>query len=130
MSLASVVRGAVATANKVTNSLQATVSLKQWISQDAYGTPTYGPTIRRTALVEQGENRFKTPPGVLINTKATVTFLQPIPANGAAGRTEPIDDRDILTLADGTSGPAIVGEPMLVNPETDKPYFQIVGIGK
>ena len=130
MSLASIVRSGVAIANKVTGSLQEVVTIKPWIAQDAFGTDTFGAVKKIPAIVEQGENQFKLTSGVIINVKAMVTFLQPIKANGASGRTEPLDDRDIITLTDGTSGPVMVGMPMIVDPATKKPYFQIVGIGK
>lgn len=130
MSLANIVRSGVAIANKVTGSLQGTVTIRQWVAQDAFGTATYGKTLRIPAIVEQGEKQFNTESGTSITVKATVTFLQPVPVNGAKDRVEPIDGRDILTLPDGTTGPTLVGAPMIVDPASSKPYFQIVGIGK
>jgi hypothetical protein len=130
MSLANIVRSGVAIANKVTASLQGTVTIKQWVAQDGFGLDTFGKTLRIPAIIEMGEKEFDLQDGVSITTKATITFLQPVPVNGAAGRVEPIDTRDILTLPDGTTGPTLVGAPMIVDPASSKPYFQIVGIGK
>lgn len=130
MSLASIVRSGVATANKITGSLQGVVTIKQWTGQTAFGDATYGKTLKIPAIIEQGEKQFEMQNGTSIVTKATVTFLQPVPVNGAAGRVEPIDGRDKLTLPDGTTGPTMVGAPMIVDPASSKPYFQIVGIGK
>jgi hypothetical protein len=40
-------------------------------------------------------------------TVATITFLDPIDDNGAAGRQEPVDSRDIITLQDGKTAPIV-----------------------
>ncbi len=130
MGLDAVIRSGVATANKVTDSLQVQVTIRPWIAQDTFGKDTFGSAKKYRALVEQGERQFKTQTGVMINVQATVTFLKPIVPNGADGRTEPIDDRDIITLPDGTTGPTMIGEPVVVDPKSSKPYFQVVGIGK
>lgn len=129
MGLADIVRSGVATINKVTDSLQGQVTIKPWVAQDVNGTPTYGAIKKVKAIIELGEKSLKTSSGVSVDIQAKITFLKPIKANGAAGRVEPIDDRDVITLPDGTTGPTIVGEPMIVDPASSKPYFQIVGIG-
>jgi len=130
MGLDNIVRSGVALANKVTGSLQGVVTIKPWIAQDVNGTATYGAAKKVKAIIELGEKSLKTANGVSVDIQAKITFLQPIKANGAEGRVEPIDDRDVITLPDGTTGPTIVGEPMIVDPASSKPYFQIVGIGQ
>lgn len=129
MGLSNIIRSGVATANKVTASLQDVVTIKQWVAQDAFGAPTYGKTLKIPAIIEQGEKQVQQPTGVTMAIKATLTFLQPITANGAAGRIEPLDARDTVTLPDGTSGPIIVLNS-IVDPASHKPYFQTVGVGK
>ena len=130
MSLSNVIRSGVAVANKVTGSLQDLVTIKQWTAQDFEGTPAYGKVLKVPGIVELGEKQYTLTTGVTIAVKATVTFLQPIAQNGAPGRVEPIDDRDLITLPDGTTGPTVLGLPAIVDPATHKPYFQTVGIGK
>lgn len=131
MGLANVVRSGVAIANKVTSSLQGVVTIRQWVAQDVNGTDTYSSTLKKVpAIIEMGEKQYSTQTGVVVTVQATITFLQPIKPNGAVGRVEPIDERDVLTLPDGTTGPTMIGAPSIVDPATSKPYFQTVGIGK
>jgi hypothetical protein len=130
VSIQSQIRGVVKTCNHVFASVQGPVTITPWTGQDAFGSASFGAPFTLTALVEQGEKSYDMANGVTVTTKATVTFLQPVPVNGAAGRVEPIDDRDVIRLADGTTGPVVMGLPMLVDPSTTKPYFQQIGIGK
>ena len=131
MGLADVVRSGVAIANSVTKTLQATVTHKQWIGpSDGYGTETYLDAVERTALVEFKQKMIKTGSGQLVMSRATVTFLEPIPPIGAGvdGRQEPIDSRDIITLPDGTTGP-ILDISGFVDSGTNAPFFGAVSIG-
>jgi hypothetical protein len=129
MSLASIVRNAVALVNKQTLSLQETVQFIPWVGQSDEGAPAYGTPLLMTALVEKKEGTLTLANGVMINTKAHVTFIQPISPTGAAGRIEPIDNRDVIILADGTTGP-IIGILGLDDPSTSYPYMMEVDLGK
>ena len=134
MSLSDVVRTGVATANTVTKSLHATVTHRAWIGQDAYGAPTFatasvsagGGTLK--ALVELTQTLKSLPDGRVVQAKAKVTFLEPVPVNGTAGRTEPIDPRDYIELPNGITGPILTVEGM-VDPATGEPYLTEVWLG-
>lgn len=126
MSLATTIAGAVATAKKVTDSLQVEVGYRAKVSQSGYGSASYGPKIVVKALLEQKAQMVRSSSGEMVQTKATVTFLEPLPGNALAGRTNPVDD-DLITLPDGAEWP-IVSTSGLVNPDTNAPFFSQVYI--
>jgi hypothetical protein len=129
MGLAGLVRKSVALANKLTKDLQVPVIHEAWIGNDTtYGTPLYAAPIRRLALVEMKQRTLRSNTGMEITQRATVTFLYPIPANGAADRQEPLDIRDKLTLPSGYSGPIRIIEG-LENNYPDSPYLLEVILG-
>jgi hypothetical protein len=131
MSLADVIRGAVATAKSVTAPLEVDITHEAWTGLDNSTKPTYATGVTLSALVEQGPVPFRTALGETVEVKAIVTILQPVTANGASGREEPIDPRDQITLPNGTIGAPIVAtpEPGLVDPSTSVPYFHRVALG-
>ena len=124
------IRKGIATANRITSSVQTYVDIEPWISQDSVTSlDTYDASIRIPAIVTMGPVPLRTPLGEIIEVRAIAFILQPVTSNGAAGRAEPIDPRDRVTLSDGTRGPAIKGADGLVDPSTGRPYFHTVGIG-
>lgn len=125
MGLDDILRGGIKTIDKVTKSLQPTVTHKAWKSADVYGSPVYASAKSYQAIVDQKQELRKTSSGQLVLTKASVMFIQPIPPDGAAGRVEPIDPRDIITLSDGTTG-KIVDVQGFVDKKTTHPYFSEV----
>ncbi len=128
MSLAGTIRSAVATADKVTKSLQENVAHRAWVSADMMGKMTFDPPISRKAIVEQAIKERRLPDGRLVMTSAKITFLEVILPNGAAKRQEPVDPRDRITLADGTSGP-ILNITGLRDPEKSRPYLLEIWLG-
>lgn len=128
MSLADTVRKGVALANSITSSLQAEVSHRAWTGKDSFGDPAYATAVTRPALVELKQRKIRTVNGEEVVARAAVTFLHPVPPNGAAGRREPIDPRDEITLPGGFTGP-ILDTQGLVDPETDRPYLMEVFLG-
>jgi len=122
MGLADVVRSAVAIADSVTASLQTDVTHEAWIDDDRFGKPTYADPVTRKALVSQVQKLVRTADDRTVVAKTKVSFLRPIPAQGASGRAEPLDPRDKITLPDGTTGPLLAVEGM-VDPGTDRPYL-------
>jgi len=135
MGLDAVVRSAVATAKSVTSDLQDDVTHEAWTGDGAYGAPTYAAGVSRPALVERkhelvrkGMEQSSSGAGEIRKTQTKITFLTPITANGASGRTEPIDPRDKITLADGTTGP-ILKTAGLIDPSTGLPYMMEVWLG-
>lgn len=129
MSLATAIAGAVAVAKRATATLQPEVIIRAWIDQDGEGAAVYAAPVVYHAIVEQKVQPRYTKAGVLVLTKATVTFLEPLPPNGAAGRVEPVDSRDLLTLPDGTTGPIVMVDGM-VNADTNAPFMTQVWIGQ
>jgi len=128
MGLQSLVKNAVATANRITSTLQAEVAFEAWVGTDGYAAPVFAPTIALPAIVEMKQRLRRNYTGEEVLQMATVTFLRPVEPNGATGRREPIDPRDRITLPDGTTGP-VLDVAGLANPDTAAPYFQVVALG-
>lgn len=129
MSLLDDVRDAVSTADDETKDLQATVQHEAWTGADQYGTPTFAAAVARRAIVDQQQHEHRTATGELVATQAYVAFIEPITPNGAAGRVEPIDPNDRITLPDGTTGP-IVDVSGFVDAGTGRPLFSEVWLGR
>lgn len=134
MSLLDTVRAGIATAANITRPLQGDVQHYAWVSQDAYGAPTYDPPASgagtsRKALVDLGRKLRKTEEGKLVMTVASLTFLDVITPNGASGRDEPIDTRDKIVLPDGTTGPLIKGGGFM-DAITGRPLLNEILIGE
>lgn len=123
-----IVRNGVALADSLTSSLQANVMHSQFTGQDGFGTSSFGAAVSRPAIVSQKQRLHVLSSGQTVMTKAKIMFLRPIPPNGAADRTEPIDTRDKIVLPDGTTGP-IVDVVGLTDPETSRPYFATIFLG-
>lgn len=128
MSLDAIVRKGVATAKKITDSLQPYVQVRAWTGQNMFGAATYASAVSIKAIVNQESHLHKTRGGQLVDTQAYVAFLEPLKPNGTAGRLEPIDPRDIIILPDGTSGP-IVEISGFFDAGTGRPFFSEVWIG-
>lgn len=129
MSLNSIIRGGIAIANSVTKSLQGVVLHRSWMGTTGFGDVTYSEPVARRALIDQSEKPRFTQAGEMILTKAQLTILDPIPFINVAGRTNPIDSRDIFTLPDGTTGP-VVATSGFIDAETNAPYMVEVTLGK
>ena len=128
MSLADLVRSGVAIAKSVTSDLQADVTLEAWTGSTASGGSTFATAVTLPAIVEMKQRLKKLATGDVVMSRAVVTFLEPVTANGATGRREPIDPRDRITLPDDTTGPILDVEGM-VDAETDAPYMSSVFLG-
>lgn len=129
MGLDSIVRNAVATANRVTGALQATVQHAAWTGEDGYSKPIYATAVARPAIVEMRQRQRRMPDGREVLQMAVVTFVGPIAPNGAAQRREPVDPRDLITLPSGYTAPIldVVG---VVDAGTDAPYMLEVVLGQ
>lgn len=128
MGLLDVVRSGIALANSVTSDLQANVSHRAWTASSSYGDATLATAVLRPAIVVQSFKMHRTSKGEMVATRAHITFLEPITPNGAAGRMEPIDPRDTITLPDGTTGP-IVDISGFIDRETTRPLLVEVWLG-
>jgi hypothetical protein len=104
MGLATMVRSAVATANRLTggtDGLQVSVTHQPAGTPDTYGAHTPGTAVSRTALYEAKARTFQGPDGRERIALGVVTFLD----GGAA-----IGEFDVLTLADGSVPPILAVE--------------------
>jgi hypothetical protein len=112
----------------VAEEITAGITLEAWTGQNLDGDPTYAAAVPIEALVELRADLKKNDEGTEILSKTKLTITRPIAANGAAGRREPIDPLDKITLPDGTTGPVITTEG-LVDGTTDAPYMLEVWLG-
>lgn len=131
MGLATILRSAVQTASRVTggvDGVQSDVTIAAWTGMDGYGKPTFALAKTHTAIVERTQRMIRTTEGKEILSRARIMFLNTIKANGASGRTEPIDTRDVITLPDGTTGPIldVIG---VIDPSTERPFAHEVWLG-
>lgn len=128
MDLGSIFRSAVATADQVARSAQVAVSHEAWTGADNYSKPTYAAAVSRLAVVSMKQRMRRMPDGREVVQRAVVTFVGPVAANGAAGRREPVDPRDRITLPSGFTGPILDVEGA-VDPATGAPYTVKVTLG-
>jgi hypothetical protein len=123
------IRSAVAVALTATKGLATnsagtlmTVTHQAWTGPDEYDVP-----VARPALVQKGATHKKGPNGQVVTTGTRIGFLDPVPANGAAGRQEPIDPRDLITLQGEEDPGHIIEVPgVLADPETGLPFVSVV----
>ena len=123
------IRSGVALARTLTLDLQAAVSWKRWTAQTAFGAPTYASAIAVKALIERQNKLVPSSDGREVLVKTKLTILEPLTAQGASGRREPVDERDVFTLPDGTSGP-IVDVVGFVDGGTGRPYLHEIFLGE
>lgn len=128
MAFDDIIRSGVATADRLTASLQIDVTHEAWLGTGGMGEEAFEDAVTRTAIVERKNRERRTTDGRTILTTAQITFLRPIPANGAPGRQEPIDLRDRLTLPDGSTDPVVDTEALL-DPETGRGYYVVAWLG-
>lgn len=124
MGLASIVRNGIAIADKITKDLQAPVLIQRWISEGRSGTPgREASPITVMAIIEPDKNKVPNPSGGAMIVTSKITILTPMAAQGAAGRDEPIDQRDLVTLPDGSTCPIFRVLGYLTDPSTNYPYM-------
>lgn len=107
MGLDTLVRSAVKIADSVTKTLQVTVQHEAWTLQAGDGEPVYADPIDRRMLYEIKRRQVTSRDGRELTSQHQLLSLDPIQPNGAEGRREPIDERDRLTLPDGTVAPIL-----------------------
>ena len=127
-----IIDGAIAIADSVTKDLgvQPTITHQAWTGQNGFGTDTFAAGVARRAVVDLTRKQRPTATGKLVTIVATVTILETVAPNGAAGRREPIDPRDIITLPDGTTAPILDVPDAVVDPVTNRPFFNTVVLGE
>lgn len=122
MGLADLIRKGVAIANTVTSGAQVDVTHEPWTGSDGQSKPVYGTAQLLPAIVVDSQRGFRDAVGEVVQSHTRISFLRPVPPNGAAGRREPIDPRDRLTTPDGTTG-KIAGVGGMVDRGTGRPFF-------
>lgn len=127
MSLLNVIRDAVAVADSVTRPLQSTVSYQRWTGQNAFGEATYAAAVDLKALVDWKAKQVRTATGTTEVSRAVVTFLDAAALSAATGGAG-IDDNDVITLPDGTTGP-ILDLGGFIDPGTGTPVATEVALG-
>lgn len=132
MSLASIIRSAVAVTKRITTAGEVLepVTLTRWVGVDTSGDPDYDTAETYDALVELGADHIYDDKGEQVPVIARVTILEPLADNGADDRLEPLDPRDVITLPDGSSGPIVKKPPGLVDGGSGSPYMSEVWIGR
>lgn len=129
MAFDDLVRSGVALADSLTAPLQGTVTHEAWTATTALGEKTFAAGVGRKAIIELKTRERQTSDGRTILTTAKITFLRPIAAHGGAGRKEPIDSRDRLTLPDGSTDP-VADVDALIDPDTGRGYYATVYLGR
>jgi len=129
VSLDAVFGQAIQLLNVVTKTVQETVRIRPWIGEDVYGKVSYGATRKYRGVVTRKEGESRLSDGRVIHVTAIIAFLRPVTPIGAVGRTEPIDVRDQIFLADDKTGPILAVEGPTDNPGTQIRYFQQVFLG-
>lgn len=102
MGLDKLIKRSVATASRLTRSLQVLVAHTPAATVASDGTMTGAATVNRRALVEQNVRRFQVE-GVVVVSRAKITFLENVS----------IAESDRLVLPDGFTGPILAVEKML-----------------
>lgn len=129
MSLDTVFQQAIAAMDNVTKSVQETVRIRPWISEDMFGKRSFGATRKYKAVVTRNMTEMRTRDGRVISVKAVIAFLVPVQPIGAAGREEPIDPRDEIYCVDDLTGPIVSIGGSTNQPATQVRYFQQVFLG-
>lgn len=99
MALADIIRKGVALARKITDNGEITVPVlhEAWTGDGNYGEPTYAAAATLMAIVAWKQKTVPTMAGTTTVSRAYIAFLFPVV----------IDEKDKLTLPDGTTGPII-----------------------
>lgn len=135
MGFGAIVRAGVALAHTLTSGddgLQVEVTHRAWVDQDIRGDGVFDPPLNEpantlTCFYSDKSERIERN-GIVLEVKSKLTFLNPVQPNGAAGRNEPIDNRDIITLPGGKTGP-IVAVDGFADSATGQPYVLKVYMG-
>lgn len=123
-----IVRSLVGLANEITADLQSQITIHPWTGSNDNAGPIYGTPYTISAVVEEHDRLVRLPSGQEIRQRAEIMIIQPIAANGATGRIEPIDTRDKIILQSGYTGPIrdVMGP---TDPSTGNPYVYTVILG-
>lgn len=127
MSLLDVLRSGVAIVDTVTKPLQANVTYERYAGSNFQGTETYSAAVSLRAIVDGKQHQVRTTSGILSVSRALVIFLD-VAALAAATGGLGINDKDKITLPDGTTGP-ILAVTGFVDAGTGEPLATEVHLG-
>jgi len=121
-------------ADAVTKSLgfQGTITHQAWTGQDGHGASTYAAVVSHKAVIDLTRKHRPTGSGKMVTVIATITILERVAdTTPLAGQTryQPIDVRDIITLPDGTTGPILSGPSAVLDPDTNRGFFNSIELG-
>jgi hypothetical protein len=126
--LSDVLRNGVKTIYGVTKTAQTKITLHRWQGQGYDGAPNYAAPLTLTAIVEYKQEARQSNTGQLRTSRAYIIILSPLSALGAAERSEPIDERDLITLPNMTTGP-IIETYGVIDAKTQLPYCHEIWMG-
>lgn len=124
---AKIVRDAIATANEVTKSLQPVAMVRHLITSEYEGTKSFTAPSPVSAIITWEQRHVRTLQGELSVSRSTVEFLD-IDELMIATNNEGIDDADLITLPDGTTGP-ILDMGGFIDKGTGRPFATKVFLG-
>jgi hypothetical protein len=115
--------------------MKMTVTVTPWIGEGPSGKKLYGTPYTLRALVDYegraGTQRY-TNNGSIVVPMCILTFVDlPLPEttpNAGQQRQNPIDNRDIIQLPDGSTAP-VVDMSGFGDPQTQAPYAPTVTLG-
>lgn len=129
MGLADIVRNGVALADKLTLSLQVNVTHRPWTGQGVDAAPTWAsPGVSVPAIVIEKRSLVRFADGHEKMSSHYVGILRPLTPNGATGRDEPVDPRDLIILPDGTTA-SVLSVAGVVDNSTGKRFYCEVLVG-
>lgn len=125
-----ILQGGIAIANSLTAGVQVEITHEAWIDQDVHGDPVLADPVQIRCVLDLSRRQIQQEDGIIVTVVATATVVGDVSPNGAAGRVEPIDPRDIITLPDGTTGPIIQTAPnSVVDPSTGRGLIHEILLG-
>lgn len=104
--LLDVLKAGVKVADSVTKTLQATVGYERCTAVDKFGHRTYAASVDLLAILDLRQRQVRSPEGVLVMARASVTFLD-LAAVAAATAGGLMSERDRITLPDGSVAPVL-----------------------
>lgn len=133
MGLGSIIRGGVATAKTLLGGQDQVlddVTVEFWIEDiDAAGQGRFSSPVSFQALVIRQQKTVMKSDGQEAVATTYVMFLEELTPQGTGnGRREPLDERDVITLSDGTTGP-ILTITGVMDQLNSTPYYAEVYLG-
>ncbi len=128
MSLLTILRKGIKTADKIVKTLEPTVTFEKYVRLgDGFGTPNYATAVSLRAIVEWKEVQVPSSSGIVAANRPTVMFID-IAALMAATGGEGVKEEDRITLGDGTTGPTRTLEGFF-DAGTNRPIYTQIYLG-